>query len=185
MTNDTLKAILDRRSIRAYTPETLTRDEIDTLVEVALASPSANDHQPWHFCFLLDRDRIRTISDAAMDTFRQSGSQGMVDWLESLGGNIFYRAPLVVVLSSPKDKPSALDAGIAMENLVIAAQSMGLGSCYIGLARGAFGGARADEMARLAGIPETHAYEIALCIGHAAATKEAHAMHPEKVTILE
>jgi nitroreductase len=46
---DTLQAILSRRSIRKYTAQALSAKTVQTLLEAAMAAPSANNTQPWHF----------------------------------------------------------------------------------------------------------------------------------------
>jgi nitroreductase len=183
--NDALKAIFERRSIRAFRPDPLAAEQVDLLTRVALASPSANNRQPWHFHFLADPDLVGAVSDAALATFRRKGETGVLDWLASLGGGLFFGAPLVVLVTCPRERPSEIDAGIAVENLAIAAQSMGLGSCIIGLARAAFDGEPGEALSRRLGIGEDQAFVISIALGVAATTKEPHDMHPEKVTVLQ
>jgi len=98
--------------------------------------------------------------------------------------SIFYGAPLVVLISMPKDADGGLDAGIAAANLAIAAQSMGLGSCIIGLAAAAFSGSKGFQMARQVQWPDDHEFAISVAIGHPAITKEPHERHPEKVRFI-
>lgn len=183
--NEIIKAILDRRSIRGFTSEQLTDAQVDTLAEVALASPSAMNQQPWIFHFVRDTEKIAAISDAAVAFFRKTGNQAVLDRIASRHSSIFYGAPLVVFITMPKDSLTntmrCIDAGIAAENLAIAAQSMGLGSCIIGMAAVAFNGDQAADIARLIDMPDDHAFMISIAIGHAAVSKDAHEHNPEKV----
>lgn len=179
--NDTLKAIFDRRSIRRFEDTPLTAEEISTLENVALASPSGMDRQPWLFHFITDQKVISEISEGALDTFRRDGNQAILDRMAARHPSIFYGAALLVVISMPKDNPSGVDAGIAAENLAIAAQSMGLGSCIIGLAAASFSGVRGDAMCKLIGMPDDNCFMVSVAIGHPAMTKEAHESHPEKI----
>lgn len=182
--NETLSAIFDRRSIRAYTAEPLTEEQIKTLAEVALASPTGMNLQPWLFHFVTDQARLDIVNEASLNYFRKIGNQAVLDRIASRHASIFYGAPLVVFITMPKDNPSGVDAGIAAANLAIAAQSMGLGSCIIGLAAAAFGSDQASDVARVLEIPDGRAFSISIAIGHPAATKEAHERNPEKIKFL-
>ena len=186
LSNPTLQAIFDRRSIRKYAPEPLTEDQLETLVQVALASPTARDRQAWHFAFVADPARIAEVSGAAIETFRRNGDQAVLDRLASRGGGLFYEAPLVVFVSCPGDDHDykGLDCGIAVENLAIAATSMGLGSCIIAMARAAFQGEAGDALARRIGMPDGASFAISIAIGRAAVGKDPHPRDRTKVTVL-
>ena len=182
--NETINAIFDRRSIRSFTAEPLAKEQINTLAEVAMASPSGMNLQPWLFHFVTDQARISAVSEAAVSFFRKTNNQAVIDRIASRHPSIFYGAPLVVFITTPKDNPSGVDVGIAVANLVIAAQSMGLGSCIIGMASAAFGSDQAADVARLLEVPDDRAFVVSIAIGHPAATKEAHERNPEKVKFL-
>lgn len=182
--NETINAIFDRRSIRSFKAEPLTQDQIGTLAEVALASPSGMNLQPWLFHFVSDPAKIAAVSEAAIGFFRKTGNQAVLDRIASRHPSIFYGAPLVIFITTPKDNPSGVDTGIAVANLAIAAQSMGLGSCIIGMASAAFGSDQGAEVARLLEIPDDRAFMVSIAIGHPAMTKEAHERNPDKVKFI-
>lgn len=182
--NETINAIFDRRSVRAYTAESLTQEQISILADVALASPSGMNLQPWLFHFVTDQSKISAVSEAAVSFFRKTNNQAVLDRIASRHPSIFYGAPLVVFITTPKDSPSGVDVGIAVANLAIAAQSMGLGSCIIGMAAAAFGSDQSAEVASQLEIPDDHAFIVSIAIGHPAMTKEAHELNPEKVKFI-
>jgi len=184
MINETLQAIFSRRSIRRFSDDPLTADQLDDLKAVALASPTGMNRQSWHFSFVMNTDKIAAVSEGALAHFRQDGNQAVVDRMAARHKSLFYGAPLVVFISLPQGDDAELDAGIAAANLAVAAQSMGLGSCIIGLAAAAFNGTQADEMKRLIAMPDGHEFAISIAIGHPAMTKEAHEQHPEKITVI-
>ncbi len=184
MMNETLKNIFDRRSIRRFEEKALTQDQLETLADVALASPTGMNRQPWQFHFVTDTAAIEAISEAALMTFRQNGSQDVLDRVAARHKSLFYGAPLVVFITTAQDTYAKIDAGIAVSNLAIAAQSMGLGSCIIALAGAAFQGDQAKESAGLIQMPATHEFAISIAIGHPAMTKDAHERHPEKVILI-
>lgn len=180
MTNDTLKAIQNRRSIRKFLPQPLTQAETQALAEAALASPTGMNRQDWLFTFITNQDLIADLNQAAMQTFRETGNEAVIKRIKARHESIFYGTPLLILITQPKDQ-DGLDAGIAVGVLAVAAQSMGLGSCIIGLADAAFSGSRAAEMARKTGMPEDHRFAISIAIGYPAISKEAHERRPEKI----
>ena len=60
---DCLDLILSRRSIRAYTDEPVTEEQIEQLLRAAMSAPSANNEQPWQFVVIDDRELLDTFPD--------------------------------------------------------------------------------------------------------------------------
>ena len=78
-----------------------------------------------------------------------------------------------------------LDAGIAVENIALAAEGLGLGSLIIGCIKGALSGEKKDYFANELKLPDGYDFEIAVAVGHKAAVKEPHEYSVEKnVTFL-
>ncbi|NLO35344.1 MAG: hypothetical protein GX112_03185 [Clostridiaceae bacterium] len=181
--NTTLQAISNRRSIRSFAAAPLKQEEIDALIVAALASPTAMNRQLWEFRFITSQSLIEAMNEAALSHFRSIGDQAALDRIAARHASIFYGAPLLVVIAIPADagRYAAIDAGIAVENLAIAAQSLGLGSCIIGMASASFTGARGKAILEQMDWPEGYEFAISIAIGHPAMSKEAHERHPEKV----
>ena len=134
--NKVLEAIKSRRSIRKYLPEPLKQEELDAILEAGFYAPSAHNDQPWHFTVIRDRELLDRISRLSKEGMRA----GKLDWMREMGANenlhIFYHAPAVVVVSMRKDALSPLvDCAAAIQNMLVAAESLDIGSCWIGLAR--------------------------------------------------
>jgi len=183
--NDTIRSILDRRSIRAYKSEPVSAGQIDILRECALASPTAVNAQSWHFTFVTDLDVIAEVDKATLNAFVAAGDTATFERVKSRGGQVFYNAPLAVFISCDKDsKWGDTDAGIAVENLALAAHSLGLGSVIIGMCGAAFKGEEADRLGTLLRFPENHRFSIAIAIGHPDTTKEAHPIHENRVCMI-
>jgi nitroreductase len=181
MDNNTLKTLFERSSIRRFTDEPLTEEQLDTLAQAALASPSGMDAQPWRFSFVTDLAAIAAVSEGALDTFRRAGNQTVLDRVASRHTSLFYGAPLVVFITLPISA-SPIEAGIAAQTLALAAQSMGLGSCIIGLAGAAFSGDEGEVLGRRIGMPDGYVFALSVAIGHPAMSKAPHAARPEKIT---
>lgn len=164
--NNVLETIRKRRSVRAYKPEAVSEGELDMILEAGLWAPSARNDQPWHFTVVHDGAFIDKMSDVAKAEMRASGD----DWLMSMGNNenfhLFYHAPIVIVVSGKKNAYSPqVDASAAIENMLIAAESLNIGTCWIGLIRHYFASPGGTESL---GLPDGYAPLCAVCVGYKA-----------------
>lgn len=180
--NQVLKAIQDRRSNRGFSNVPLTQDQLNALIDAALASPTARNTQQWHFSFVQNAELLNRISEDFFDL--RFGSQAP----DRDTFHVFYHAPTVVFISIPnicENRFVEIDAGIACENLAIAAQGMGLGSVIIGMVKDIFLTENEAAYNQAVGIPEGYHFAIAIAIGNPTITKEAHPIGEGKVTIIQ
>lgn len=185
--NETLKSILDRRSNRGFSAQALTAEQLKTLADVALASPTAKNYQDWHFTFVTNREIIDAYSRdygllAAKDMAPEKAEQFKREY------HLFFHAPLVVFITLPENPHSRfaqVDAGIAVENLAIAAQSMGLGSVIIGRPLDVLDSPKGAEWEHRLGFPQGHHFAIAIAIGNPTATKESHPILENRIHFVE
>lgn len=114
------KAIATRRSMRAFTDEPVSDALVKTIIRAAMLAPSAGNQQPWHFVIVRDRQKLDAIPDfhpyAAM----------------------IKKAPLaIVVCGDPENKkwPEfwVQDCSAAVQNLLLAARDVGLGTVWTGV----------------------------------------------------
>ena len=183
--NDTIGSILDRRSNRGFEAQPLYPGQIELLEQVAKASPTARNAQSWHFSFVTNPDVIKSVEDASFEALMANAGEDDKARIKQRG-TIFYGAPLVVFISADRNNEwGGIDAGIAVENLAVAAQSMELGSVIIGLCKAAFTGAGKDELAKTLGFPGTHDFAIAIAIGKPTVTKDAHTVSDDHVTHID
>jgi nitroreductase len=163
MENAVLKAIENRRSTRKYKEEQLTEEELQALLDAGIQAPSANNSQPWHFTVIQNRDMINLISNLSREMMLKSDNEQIVNMGKNVS-NIFYNAPTIIVISGKKDVTSSLvDCSAAIENMLIAAESMGLGTVWIGLIRFFF--TFSDEVKKLQ-IPNGYEPLYAVAVGY-------------------
>lgn len=179
MESTTLKDIFERRSIRAYTDQPLSCEQIALLEKAALASPSAVNRQPWHFTFVTNQALLSEVNAACARMGQKAGNAS--PRFADPAFNVFYHAPCVVFISTAGDWGPGIDCGIACQNIVLAAQGLGLGSVILGLPRLAFEETPGLLEGKLL-FPEGFKFAIAISIGYAAASKEAHPIGENKVT---
>ena len=176
---DILQAISDRRSHRVYREEQLPEKVLDSILRAGLEAPSARNHQPWHFSVVQDAALIQEIHDEAAQVMGKGGSPRFAD----PDFQLFYHAPTVVFLFGEKDFGwTQVDCGIAVENMALAAEGLGVGSVILGLPKPAFEGNKADELRKKLQCPDGYDFVIAIALGYAADTKEAHDLRPEKIS---
>lgn len=181
MTNEVLKTMLERSSIRAYTEEKLTEEELDFLRAAALSSPTAMNRQEQRFIFVTDDEKLARLEQAIIDGVVASGNAAFIERMKSRGGKVTYNAPLVVIICANPFKFSAVDAGIAVENIALAAKSIGLDSVILGMPDAAFHGPTGEAAKAEFLFPEGYEFMIAISVGHRAMDKAPHEVDPEHV----
>ena len=164
--NEVLKTISERRSIRAYDPTPIPEADMQAILTAALEAPTARNLQLWHFSVITNTEVIEKLDEAIAP-----------------GKHPCYHAPAVIVISVPKDYGffAPIDCGIAVQNIALASWSLGYGNVILGMPRVAFTGEKADEMKAICGVPADNEFMIAIALGKATASKDAHELHPEKI----
>lgn len=161
-----IETIKKRSSTRGYTNEPLTSDELNILLHAGLQAPTAANKQEIHFTVLKGDNKLLTELEEEKNRLRN---------ISDAPHNFYYEAPTVVILSADSDyKWSALDAGIAVENMALAAEELGLGNLIIGCIYDAMRGEKKAYFSDALKFPENYEYEIAIAFGHKAVTKEPH-----------
>ena len=96
---------------------------------------------------------------------------------------MFYHAPVVIFLFGEKDFPwTQVDCGIAVENMALAAEGLGVGSVILGLPKPAFKGGKADELRKKLQCPESYDFVIAIALGYATDTKDPHDLREKNIS---
>lgn len=185
MQHQTLELIQSRRSHRKYKPDQLTQAQLDAVMDAALASPSANNRQPWHFSVVQNSGLLNRIhKEAAKVALAREAAQRSPRY-DDPAFQIFYHAPTVVFLSAPQDNHYAMVVcGIAVYGIALAAQAQGLGSVILGLPRDAFSGTAKEELEQLLQFPQGHRFVVAIALGSPDDDKAPHDKHPEKISII-
>lgn len=185
MENQVLKAIAERRSTRGFTFDPLTKEQLNALISAATASPSALNLQSWHFTFCSDASTILAVEKEVGSIIMAGSDDGAKQRMKARDMKVFYNAPTVVFISSDEQSGwSALDAGIAAENIVLAAQSMGLGSVIIGMCKLAFEGESGQKFKDMLQFPQGYKFSLAIALGTPNVSKEAHPVGENKVTVI-
>ena len=115
--------IMTRTSIREYTEELVSNAQIETMLRAAMAAPTAVNRQPWHFVVVTNRDQLNALATA------------------NRGTGMAAKAPLAIVVCGNMEKTLkgtgqgfwVQDCSAATENILLAANALGLGAVWTGL----------------------------------------------------
>lgn len=138
---DVMEAIYQRRSVRAYTDQPVDRTTVEALIKAATHAPSSMNEQPWAFGVVQDPKRLASWSDRIKAYVLQRLKPDSLlakyrDLLSNPDYHIFHRAgTLIIICARPDAYNGEEDCSLAAQNLMLAAYTMGLGTCPIGFAR--------------------------------------------------
>ncbi len=137
---DAERAILTRRSTRRFLSRQIEKPILERIVEAGRYAPSGGNHQTNHFFVISDQKILEQLRDIAVNAFRQMEVyEGMYPSLKTSvtlskrGGYVFYYgAPCLIVVANKKDYGNNIaDVACAIENMMILANGLDLGSCWI------------------------------------------------------
>lgn len=117
---DILEALFTRRSIRRYTGESITEEQLNILLKAGFCAPSAHNHQPWHFIVVREKNTLDSI--AAIHPYAK----------------MLPQAGCGIIVCGDKNEEGSEgflveDCSAAIQNILLAAHGMGLGAVWCGL----------------------------------------------------
>lgn len=110
---DVMKAIMERRSIRSFTDKPVSDADAVKILDAGRWAPSGGNRQPWTFVYVNDPQTIRMMKNCSPGFYGDAP------------------AAVVIGVESKVSSLDLLDVGFVAENMIIAAQSLGIGSCAI------------------------------------------------------
>ncbi len=140
---DVFEAVQERHSIRNYQDKPVEREKLEKILEAGRLAPSAKNIEPWHFIAVTDPEKRKALSGGT--------------WAKFLN-----QSPLVIVACGDKKASPdwyAIDVALAMENMVLVATSLGLGTCCVG-------SFNEKEVKTVLKIPENFEVLIMLAVGY-------------------
>lgn len=158
--------IMNRRSIRAYKPDPVSRAQLDTLIECAINAPSAGNGQSW---------QVRAIQ-----------SPELMEKIRAINPNFSYGAPNLIVIA--KDKKSGIspaDCGFLTQNILLMAEAMDLGTVVLGGMGGVPNHPDAADIMAALDFPDTHEVIFAVAVGQKDEAPEARPRDAGKAKVIE
>ena len=161
ISNPIVDAVLTRQTIREYTPEQISADQLETLMLAALRAPSGRNTQPIH---------ARFCRNAAMLREMQIDFKNIVGWdtpvhTRSDTNPFYHNAPTFAFLFAQGD--SRMEAGLMAENICVAAVGLGLGTVLVGSVGPLFSDeAAGPKWKKALNIPADWHFQVGVGIGY-------------------
>lgn len=165
-----LDAIRERFSCRSFRSDPVTDAQLREVLGAGFCAPSGHNARPWHFTVVTDQEKRRQLSEVHQYA------------------RMCARAPVVLVICADRAKAPDWwldDSAAAIENILIQAQALGLGTCWIGIhaAKTPDGGSRQDYVRSVLDIPPEITVVALIALGHPAAASPSRPdrYEPDKV----
>jgi nitroreductase/NAD-dependent dihydropyrimidine dehydrogenase PreA subunit len=175
-----------RRSVRFFKKQPVEKEKIQRLVEIARYAPSGGNLQMVEWMVFTNADRIKEIAGLTVEWMRKvmaNAPQSVPPYFPLIIGawdigynSVTWSAPVLIVASAPKEATTGMvDVSLALSYLELAAQKLGLGTCWAGLLEGALQGSAAVRES--VGLPEGHPYHYPMMVGY---PKRKYTRQPER-----
>lgn len=173
---DIFETIMHRRSIRRFESKQIEETALQQILQAGLYAPCAGGRQGVIFAVCQDKEvneRLGKIKRANSNPRMATATSFVSREQPSIADdpkltNAFYDAPTVITLFAPKNFLFSVDdCAVAAENMMLAADALGIGSCYIGQGWPAFAAPYGQEILRQWNIPADHYAVMQLLLGYA------------------
>ena len=171
--NQVMENILTRRSVRAFKDEKLPREVLEELVKAGLYAPSAMNRQSWKFTVVTDGEMIQRLAQAIGEELGREGY------------DLYKPAALIIPSNHKKSRWGRDDNACALQNIFLAAHSMGIGSVWINQLHGICDQPRIRELLNEMEIPEDHVVYGMAALGYAAEEVHKEAEKTGQVQVVE
>lgn len=159
-TEAVINNILTRRSIRDYKPEAVCREQMAKVIECGIYAPNAINAQTWAVRVVDAPDFINGVTDIYKAQHPELAS-------DPTFRNIFRNAPTVAFIACPEESYSGeYDCGLLSENMMLAAWSMGIGSCCLGSVVPLMNSIEAKPYMERLNLPEGYKLLVAIAFGY-------------------
>jgi nitroreductase len=168
--------IKGRRSVRAYTNQSVSKEQLEAIIEAGTWAPSGMNRQPWKFVVVEDKKKIKIVSDETKVLVRKTMPDlGSRYEMETEADVICYNAPVLMLICTEKDKQmenlNLIDSVLAAQNMFLKAYELGLGTCYMGFVHYLLN--TKPEVLRKIGVPDNYQMMVPFILGHPKAKQGA------------
>lgn len=156
MNNQTLDTLISRRSTRRYKSEQIKKEELDAVLKAGTYAPTAKGMQKPVIVAVQDPEAVKWVNE--QNALHTGG----------LNNNPYYGAPTIILVLVPEDHILRVEDGSAViTNMLNAAHSIGLGSCWINRAQNIFESTAGKEMLEKWGLPTDLGGVASMSLGYA------------------
>jgi nitroreductase len=164
--------IKGRRSVRSYTDEPVSKEQVEAVLEAGVWAPTAMQREPCRFIVIENKELIKYVSDETKPLAKQRFPT-YAKHLSTEDDVICYNAPVLILVCTEKDQftdNNLADSVLATENMFLKAYELGLGTCYMGFV--SLLKSKPDVLKKM-GVPENYDLMVPLILGHPKTKQEA------------
>lgn len=164
--------IKGRRSVRSYTDEPVSKDQIQAIIEAGIWAPNGIGNEPWRFIVIQNKKIIKYVSDQTKTLMIQTNHPFAEQHSRTDADTVCYDAPvltLICVEKNPQFTSQQLadfylpDCVLAAQNMFLKAYELSLGTCYMGLV---YLLRNKPEVLQKIGVPKNYEMMVPLILGH-------------------
>lgn len=171
MMNETLNVIGSRRSIRSYRTEQIKDAELEAILNAAIYAPSGMNQQRWHFTVVQNPAMFAQMKEILRENMLNSGIPFLAERAAAPDFTAFFNAPTLVIITAEEER-ARLECGMAAENMMLAAESLNIGSCVMGSSELLFQSERGAALKAELGIPAGFSHVCGVTLGYKNETPE-------------
>lgn len=165
--NETLQVIKNRRSTRIFKTEQIKKEELKTILEAGIYAPSAHNDQSWNFTVIRNKEILHELNIESKKRAIDHKDRILRKMASKAELNIFYNAPTVIIVSGNQDAiMPKVDCSAATENMLIAAESIDIGACWVGFVSFLFQSEKGNYYKERLRIPKNYKPYYAVALGY-------------------
>ena len=183
---NTIETIHARYSCRAFSDKMPSDEDLQSIAKAAVAAPSAMNMQPWRVIVVKNKQLLNELEAEAFNNLDEAARERVM----SRGGKVYYNTPcqIIIPIANPEsNKWANIDCGIITQNIVLAAESLGINSLICGMIQFAFMGNKGDYFREQLGFSEDYDLGLSVLLGYAdeSGVKPPHELDVGKVSWVE
>lgn len=177
--NAVVEAIMNRRSIRSYKPEQIKPEELDIILQCGINAPSARNIQPWAVRVIQSKEVLTKLNTDYINYTKLQNpefSNRVPDY------DVLFGAPtFVLIAGDTTEMYTQNDCGMLAQNMLLAAESMQIGSCVLGGIIRFINSPQGQEFRDMLLLPDNHRLFIGIVFGYKNETPDAKPRDASKV----
>ena len=185
--NKVIETIYARRSCRSYdVAKSVKKEDLQEIMNAATQAPTAMNTRAWHFAVVSNSEALKSLNAVVRDSVDEATRKRIEGRSADGSFNFFYNAPTLIIVSCSDSSPyPAADCACALENMFLAATSLGLGTCWINQLTNISFEKKVRQLLKKFGVPDENKVYGCCALGYAASAPAQKAAPPDCVTFVE
>ena len=137
--NKIIKNILSRRSVREYDQKPIAKKVLFDIINAGNAAPSGCNVQGWRFVVVQNDEFRKKLADLSLNRYKKWMEKNASEALKEMrkerdtkmGDPVYYEAPVIIFVIGSPSITSDMDSPMVCQNMMLAARSLGIGSCWV------------------------------------------------------